>query len=688
VTSTRQRCIVAAVTIAVLATIGALPMGPLAAQTATPSPKLVLVGQDPWTPSGGTVTLRLRADNATPGLTLALTTHAQVTSRSAFDDTVDGGALGSTLFLTQMPFDDLPVDAATGARVLTVALDDLRARLNARQSSSGVFPLEVELRDADNRAVSHFVTHLVVADVTPDGALAVGQPLSVAWVWPLVADPAFLPDGTPDPAVLAELFSGGRLGHQADLVAANTDVPLTLAPSPDTLSAWSALSVQPDLTGELAGGAAALRASVPRNQVLVGPYVPLDLPSLIAGSLGTAIPGELASGVTTLEEFFGALLDPSTAAPGPVDIPSLTALRDASRRRLVLPSSALTPVDEQLTPARPYTVLTDPSDESTAMTVIASDEGVERFLTTDDAPALRAAHALAALAVIAGEAPTRPRGVAFVNPSRWDAPSDLVAAVLAGLRGNPLLRPVTVDTLLSQLAPATVDDQPDGAKIVRGLAPVAAAAPPVTAARYLQAIGERNAVANLFPATDERVQRGDRALLAALSATWANPSGRRKAAALLGGIGDSVGDFLADIRVPTQSTVTLTSNSAEIPITFDNATGQSVRVRIRLASDRLLFPDGAERVIDLPPKNHTERVRVETRGPGTFPVSIDVTTEDGLPIQSTRVSVRSSVVSGVGVFLMIGALVFLAGWWGWDIHRRRKRRARDDAPRATVPAPA
>jgi len=65
-----------------------------------------------------------------------------------------------------------------------------------------------------------------------------------------------------------------------------------------------------------------------------------------------------------------------------------------------------------------------------------------------------------------------------------------------------------------------------------------------------------------------------------------------------------------------------------------------------------------------------------------------VTTDGGLPIQTTKLSVRSSVVSGVGVVLMVGALAFLALWWGWDIHRRRKRRVRDDAVGATAPLPA
>ena len=147
-----------------------------------------------------------------------------------------------------------------------------------------------------------------------------------------------------------------------------------------------------------------------------------------------------------------------------------------------------------------------------------------------------------------------------------------------------------------------------------------------------------------------------------------SPEGRRAAA----GIGASVDGFLSRIHVPDRSTVTFTSNTADLPISFDNDTGQPVRVRVRLESNRLLFPEGTERVVELPPRNHTERIRVETRSPGTFPVTVQVTTEDGLPIQTTRISVRSSVVSGVGVVLMIGAALFLAAWWAWDIHRRRR----------------
>jgi len=47
--------------------------------------------------------------------------------------------------------------------------------------------------------------------------------------------------------------------------------------------------------------------------------------------------------------------------------------------------------------------------------------------------------------------------------------------------------------------------------------------------------------------------------------------------------------------------------------------------------------------------------------------------EDGkLPLGTARYTVRSTVVSGVGIFLTIGAFVFLAIWW--ITHWRRSRR--------------
>ena len=138
------------------------------------------------------------------------------------------------------------------------------------------------------------------------------------------------------------------------------------------------------------------------------------------------------------------------------------------------------------------------------------------------------------------------------------------------------------------------------------------------------------------------------------------------------------------------STITLTAEKGAIPVTFLNETGQALRVRVRLESDKLVFPDGNQRVLDLPPRSTTVRFTVETRSSGTFPLTLKVTSPDGaLPIQQTEVKVRTTFfVNNVGVFLTVGAVLFLAGWWAHDIRRRRRRRAATPAHPALSSPPA
>jgi hypothetical protein len=648
----------------------AAPAGAQAAAT----PSFTLDGQSPWTAPGGLFFLKLRATNVPAGSEVALTVHDSLQSRTAFDESVNGGSLPPTRELTKVAFDTLPTDAASGDRVLVFPTAGL--------AGGGVYPLEVDLRSAADESITRFVTHVVVPDLAADGSLAVGQPLHVAWVWPLRADPAYVASAIPiNPTTLTDLESGGRLGRQAQQIAADTDVPLTLAPSPETLDAWGAIGAK---TPGVAAGAALLRSSGARNQVLAGPYVPLDLPSILDAGLSGVVNPEFARGITSTEDFFDTHLDPSTALPGDLDAVSLRLLQNASVRQLVVDGTALTPIVEQYTPAHPYKMQAVAGDDSSSVTVLATDPGFEKFLDGTDPPALRAAHLLAGLALVAGEQPSLARGVAIANPDRWDADSTFVTDVLAGLRNNPVLQPNTVSGLLAAVPTATVDGESDGAPVYRQLAAYDPVATPVNLKQYTDGEQQRDAVARLVGVNDPATIAADRSLATSVSADWQNPTGRKEARALVAGIGTSVNGLLDQIKVQKQSTITITSSKAEIPIGFQNTSDQDVTVHLKLESDRLLFPDGAERDVLLPRKRSTTvRVAVETRGSGTAPVQMTVTTADGLKIPSgtTVIKVRSSFVSGVGVFLTVGAIAFLAVWWGWDIRRRHKRK------RQAPPAP-
>ena len=663
------------------------------AQTAVGIPKLVLIEQTSWTPVGGVFTMRLRTDGngSTSGLNLTLNLHEPVTTRTAFDESIATPpsltlGLGSQI---SAPFDSLEIDA-NGNRVFSVALqtaaDQSLDRLAARRPGGGVYPLEVYLRDDDDRPVtgSGFVTHIVVAELAAGSAeagapaLPGALPLDVAWVWPLGADPAYLPDGAPDAAVVDELRSTGRLGRQAAMIAGLTDMTLTLAPVPETLEAWQAIARQ---RPEVAPGIAALQGSVAVHEILAGPFVALDLPAIYDAALDGSLDSEFTRGTTTLDRVLGTRLDPRTVLAGPLDARSLQYLRQRGVDRVVVEdASALSAADERDTPARPYAVQPMPGDSTSGVTAVVGDAGFQRLLTGDEPPALRAAHVIAGLAVVQREQPSVQRGVTIVNPPRWDAPEAFVAAMVNGLRSNPFVRPVTVDRLISEVA---VADGP--ARTVVARSPSVA---PVTLRQFGTAFVNLGAINNLLGTHDPLVARGERALFASVTSAWQTPGGRVQATALLDGIGASVGGFLSGIRIPASTTVTVTSSRAEIPITFQNDTGQPVKVRVTFESDRLLFPDGNQSDIVLPPRTTTFRFAVETRSSGTFPVGVTLTTagDAQFPIQSTQLRIRSTFVSGVGIFLTLAAILFLALWWGWDM-RKRHRAKRGDGPRPVV-APA
>jgi hypothetical protein len=678
---------------------------------ASAGPVLVLVSQDAWVKPGGVFTMHLRANaGSSPGseaaaapttaaLNLVLILHERVTTRSAFDATATeptqaqpNPALPTPLGTRiSAPFDSLAVDEA-GNRVFTVPLqgpNDPQSldHLAANRAGTNVYPLEVQLRDGDDQRVSGFVTYVVVTSVAPgtgDGTTAPvwsdGRAMDVTWVWPLVAPPAYLPDGSPDPKVVGEFVPEGRLGRQAAAIDQMKDIPLTLVPSPETVDAWQAITRQ---RVDVSPGIAALQRAATHDEILAGPFVNLDLPALTSAGLESALDGEFTRGSAALDRVFGLRLDPCTALPGPLDQHALQLLRQRCVDRVVLADpSTLVAVNEPLTPSHPSIVQSTPGDDSTAVTAVVGDAGFERFLTGDQPPALRAARLLAGLTIVARDQPFQRRGIALVNPTDWDPDDAFVAAVAAGLRGNPVLSPVTVTTFLSDVPTA---DGPPRAMASRG----SPASPPVTAKQFAAGTANLGAVNDLLGPTNPIVARGDRGLYTSLYSGWqANADSRAHARAQLDGIGHSVQGFLSGIGMPLNTTVTVTSSQAEIPITFRNDTGQVVRVHVRFESDKLLFPGGAERDIELPPRNTTVRFSIETRSSGTFPVAVTLTTAGAtpLPIQSAQLRVRSTFVSGVGIFLTVAAGVFLALWWGWDI-RRRRRAKRAGGPRPTV-APA
>jgi Family of unknown function (DUF6049) len=667
----KRAAAIAAVMLALGATI--LPARPTSASAAAATePAITLVAQDAWDVGGGTLNLQVNvpAQLVGPDTTLSLVAYQPVASRAAFDRVIAGEVPTSVLDQVVLPLSFLPTDA-TGTRTIAVGLEASGAardpsRLSLRRT--GVYPLSVDLRGADERSQSKFTTMAVVVGAAPDGSGApqvLPSRLGVGWVWPLVTGPSTLPDGTDDPQVSAELRPKGRLGRQAAALTRAGDVPLTLVPGPETLEAWVEQGRKDAAIGR---GAAAVRDASGRAESVTSTFVPTDVPSLLAAGLPTAVDSQIVRGDDTLTRLLGTRPDTRTALARPIDGASLARLRAGGVDRVIVDDASIAPDDARTSFTRPF-ALQPPAAlaPSSPVTAVANDTGIAQLLSADGAPALQAQLALAALSVVAQEASDSPRAVVVVNPPALDVSSSLLDAMLTGLRGNPLLQPETVDEIF-----ATVPAESGAARELVAYPPPA---PPVAPAAYLAAQERLAAFRSLAGANDPIAVAGNRSLLLSVSATFAGPAGQARAQATLQSIDLSIDQFLSQIHVPRRSTITLTSRSGEIPLTFRNDTGQRVDVVIELASPKLVFPQGSSRLVTLKPKSTTVRFAVESRTSGTFPLQLKVRSSDGgLLVADTQFRVRSTVVSTVGIVLIAGAAVFLALWWA--LHIRRARRAR------------
>ncbi|HEY3725373.1 MAG TPA: DUF6049 family protein [Acidimicrobiia bacterium] len=659
----------------VLVALVAAPAGAAsgaASPDAAPVARVSLLEQPAWSTLGGDVPLRLALAGSLAGLEARAIVHASMTSRTGFERTLDGDRLGSTVATFGAPAATLPF-APTGGRILTLKLQDpnqprdpSRLRLPLpRSSRTGVYPVEIELRDPESgERVSSFVTSLVAVAPAVDGP-RVGEPLNVAWIWKIAADPATEPGGALRPGFTSSIGPDGRLTRLASAAARATSVPLTLAPGPETLESWAQRAKTDPV---VAPGITALRAASRTKQVLTGPYVPIDIPSLERAGLGDDAALELAQGSITLGNVLNTRLDARTTDVAPLDSAALARLELSQVDRVVVAPDALVPPQKppQFTPAQPFTLESGGRQFSTVQT----DAGLEHLLEGDGPPALRAANFLAGLAIVAIEQPNETRGVAVEMPARWDPEPALLSAVLKGFTDSPLVAPVTLEQLFAHVP---LEQTKSGA-VVRELAPLPASPPTVDPSSYRSTRGDLAAFATTVGADDPAILLGHRGLLISLTSVWPGAIGRRQSAARLSAIDHGITQFANLIQTPPSGlTVTLTSRKANLPLSFNNLTGKPVTVRITFQSDKLVFPDGRVQELHLLPKNTTKTFPVVTRASGTFPLNVSVTTRDGhLPLRAARYTVRSTVFSGVGVVLTIGAGLFLAIWW--ITHWRRSRR--------------
>ena len=645
---------------------------PTASDRSDPQVGLTLASQDPWVPRGGALSMRLHVDasiaRTSPDAAIVVRIHDRTTTRSSFDRAIDG-ELGGEVDTIEFPLAELRRDRAGVVQIrFGLSGSDVTPTTPVRQSGS--YPVEVGLSHDDDTTAA-FVTWLVVIDT--DANPPIDEKLRVAWVLHATAPPLEQPDGTPDARVVEQMQDGGRLDSIAAVLERMGAMPYSLVLGPNTIEVWADLSTS---TPAVVPGLQQVRRAAQRatTQLLPEPYAPIDGTILEAEGLGAHLPEQFLAGAVVTTREVRERPDSGAVFVAPANSAAVDRVRQMLVEHVVVREGDLVPVSHQFTPSQTFDLATPAGKASAAATA----PFIERLLQGTDAPALKAQRVLAALSEVAYETPAIARGVVLAPPANWNPDVAMMTTIGSALRNHPLIAPTTLNNFFAQVQP----EEDDGQVLERQLLPVEPERRPMNAADYEAALADFTAYRDIVGRNDPTVLQGDRALRIALSTEISS----ERAYAQLDVVHRMVDELTSGISTSARR-ITLTAREGEMPISFQNTTGEArVRVRVRFESPKLSFPEGDEQVLTLPPGNTTVRFPVETRAPGTFPMTITLTSEDGRLAfgPPTRVTVRSAVFGGYAVALTVGALAFLAFWWG--NHFRRTRRARRSEPPAPTTA--
>lgn len=673
---------------ALLAAVGLLGVGlPLAATPArarqetdpTAPDRLTIIEQTPWVAPDGTFVLTLGIADRTSDETVTASVRDRVLNRTRFLGTLQGEGLRSELLSANATID--------GQRAtVTMAGDDL--------PREGVYPVIVDLVDGDGEVVDRLVTHLVRLDDPDPEAF----PLGVAVVIPVHARPAHTSPGEIDVAAF------DPLAVTVDALAAHPALPITVVPTPETVDGLAATN---------GARAAELNRAIQGSQTIAGTWVRIDPGSWARAGLSTG--AQERAGAAALVAALGGPGDSSTwIAPAGVTRASVAAAAsDLGAESVVVDDRDLEPLDAgdfPITLTRPFRLAVD--DDSDTVEALAADGTLAAHQDETDDPVLAAHHTLADLAVLALDDPAERRVAVLRLDTDAASDADYVAALLTGL--EPPAAPATA-TAPTTTTPTTSVDPAATTTTTAPPPPPAAPAPLVVAetldsafatvdpaganggadpddplVRSLLDIGPAPSIGSLpaqlrdadayllsyrtvFGPADPVAESVEVVVLTAGSGDLAAEERR----AMLASGDATLGRELSGITGPPNQRVTLTDRTGVVQLVFGNATGRPADVTLRVRSDRIELPDHPDGVVPVHLADATTRVdlRVRARTSGDAPLDLLLTSPDGrIELGQSRVTVRTTAVSGVGLVLMGTAAGFLVLWWSRTIVRERRAR--------------
>jgi hypothetical protein len=624
---------------------------------------LQLVSQTSMIEPDGDLTMRVRVTGAPGGARVHVEVHNRVPTRSDFRATLTG-KLSRTRVGAAVEVPAIP--DASGIVVATVGTRDPQSALPSDAQhvriGEGVYPVSVDLLSSSGSVLDSLVSYLV--------RLPAGRefgPLGVAIVLPIGGRPALQPDGTTalDPTTAQSVLSN------ASVLEAHAASPITIAATPESIDALDTATNTE------------LRKAVVGRQLSLTPYVRIRPTEWLAAGLGREMAREFDRGESALRTKLAAP-DPTTyIADNRLTTEAARALQLRGVRSIVVPEGAMLPLDDRVfnrTLTQPFVL-----NGIDGVKAVAADAGLSAHAGETGDPVLDANHLLADLAVLYFDDPPDKRAavVAFGDDQHVDP--QMLDALLSGLdpTTNRIMQPTTLATMFSSIPSAGSKGETNGrgTPLTRTLTPTLGANLSTFADDLRVAEGDLDSYRRIVTTDNPRPDEFERRALVAGSVDLSELA----RVAYLDGMRAGVRAETSKIQAPARQTINFTARDGVVSLTVRNTTGYTVKVGLRLQGEKLEFPGHENGAMEVTLTQETTRVplNVRTRASGDSPLDITLSAPDGhLVIGRTRITVRSTAFSGVGIILSVGAGTFLAVWWlrhALTTRRERRRRIRHAA---------
>ena len=656
--------------------------------------RLVLTRQPLWHDDSGRLNIKVRIENDAQeelaGFTLQLIRYERLTSRTALEDSFDGGSGPTTAFPKEVRRVIQPGEA--GSVRLKHPISTL---FPLGPGEAGVYPLTIAVLDpttGETLDVQH--TQLIYYPSKPEIRLLLVP------VVPLNEIPARAPDGNYHEDVLTggwPLETGLRPDGWLDgLLSAiqeeSGDLHLGLAPTPrlveeiadmadgytrggggsdveeigeDSTEARAAKAWLEDLTDTLDSAGV---------QPLLVPYSFPDLPALVS-QLESA-DRQVSTGQQVMADHTDSVINARWLFPpgGRLDAETLDDLRISgiAARTFFSPDSlegSHNPLNGCPEQSPSFTCLVRVRSEAEKAVGYVADENLQARLSAlerEGEKQIMLQRFFAESAMIREELPgVSNRIVQATIPAGWRPGPQLSRRLFRGLASAPWLRTLTPREGLRVARPQ-----------VRGVVPNLPVSSLQPDESYHAQISETQVVVEQFKSIgppEDLLVRLRRNLLVAQSRSWWSDAlrleeGREYATRAA----EEVSDEFSKIGMSGRDAITLTSREGPVSFVISNDTGYRVTLDFRLASQQLRFEDEAF-TETIPPGNRIIQRQATAQSSGTFAMDALVETPDGSPVTQKRIYIRSTELNRVALGLTIAALLFVVIFYALRAVQRRRR---------------